>query len=161
MALSRLACQGDLALANASVSRNARCRSALICSGDHDSRATCAGSRCATATNCFRLRGLSTITRRPYITCGIAQELGSGASGAYLRSPIVADVNSEEEHVCSTSIFRRRSARLQQAHHRPQFRDNGPYFRSSCGPARAELLEDFPFSYRSALPWSGGVNACP
>jgi hypothetical protein len=54
--------QGDLACANASVSRKARCRSFLIWSLDHESRATCAGRRVATAANCSRLRGLSMIT---------------------------------------------------------------------------------------------------
>ena len=39
-------------------------------------------------------------------------------------------------------------------------RDSGPYSRSSCGQAGAELLKDFPFSYRSELPWFFGVNAC-
>jgi hypothetical protein len=60
--LKRPACQADLAFANASISRKARCRSALICSWDHEIRAMCAGSRCATAANCSRLRGLSMIT---------------------------------------------------------------------------------------------------
>ena len=29
-----------------------------------------------------------------------------------------------------------------------------------CGRTGAELLENFPFSYKSELPWSYGVNAC-
>src|SRR6478752_2771561 len=51
------------------------------------------------------------------------------------------------------------SAPLRRAHHRPRFRDSGPYSRSSCGQAGAELLEDSPFSYRLELAWSFGVNA--
>jgi hypothetical protein len=37
---------------------------------------------------------------------------------------------------------------------------NGRCSRLLYGPAGAELLEDFLFSYRSELPWFCGVNAC-